>query len=105
MNAAQRFIKKHNTMTIATVGKGTAAAAAVFYAPIKENTTLIFVSNENSEHIVNSNEIPECAATIQEDGLEWNQIKGLQIKGTIALAKEKYWNYYFIIYFKQFKFA
>ena len=95
MNTAQEFIESHNTMTIATVGKGSAAAAAVFYAPIKENTALIFVSNENSEHIVNSNETPKCAATIQEDGLEWSEIKGLQIKGTIALAKEKYWNYYF----------
>ena len=45
----------HNTMTIATVGKKDVAAAAVFYTPIKESKSLLFVSSENSEHIINCN--------------------------------------------------
>ena len=82
-------------MTIATVGKENASAAAVFYTPIKESRSLLFVSNEKSEHIINCKENSSCAATIQEDGLEWNVIKGLQIKGEINLAEEKYWTNYF----------
>ena len=82
-------------MTIATVGKKNASAAAVFYAPIKESKSLLFVSNEKSEHIMNCKENSHCAATIQEDGLEWSVIKGLQIKGDINTADKKYWTNYF----------
>ena len=95
MKPAQKFIERHNTMTLATVGNGGASAAAVFYAPIKKCKSLIFVSSEKSEHIVNSNDNNSCAATIQQDGLKWTAIKGLQIKGKIAIANEKYWNEYF----------
>ena len=95
MKQVQKFLEKHNTMTIATVGNEQISAAAVFYVPIKKGTSLIFVSSEKSEHITNSKENKHCAATIQEDGLEWNAIKGVQIKGNIILAKEKYWINYF----------
>ena len=40
----------------------------------------------------------KCAATIQNDGLEWEIIKGLQIKGIVELADENDWD----IYFKKF---
>ena len=82
-------------MTIATASKKSASAAAVFYTPIKESKSLLFVSNEKSEHIMNCKENSHCAATIQEDGLDWSAIKGLQIKGKIGLANEKYWTNYF----------
>ena len=95
MKSAQKFIEMHNTMTLATIGKGKPAAAAVFYAPIKKGKSLVFVSSEKSEHIINSKDNNSCAVTIQDDGLEWNLIRGLQIKGKIILAKEKYWKYYF----------
>ena len=81
-------------MTIATASKKSASAAAVFYTPIKESKSLLFVSNEKSEHIMNCKEKSHCAATIQEDGLDWSAIKGLQIKGEIYLADEKYWTNY-----------
>ena len=94
MKSAQKFIEMHNTMTLATIGKDRPSAAAVFYAPIKKGKSLVFVSSEKSEHIVNSKNNNSCAVTIQEDGLEWNVIKGIQIKGNIILANEKYWNDY-----------
>ena len=95
MKSAQKFIERHNTMTLATVGSGGASAAAVFYTPIKKCKSLIFVSSEKSEHIVNSNDNNSCAATIQQDGLKWTAIKGLQIKGEITIANEIYWKDYF----------
>ena len=95
MKQVQKFLEKHNTMTIATVGNEQISAAAVFYVPIKKGKSLIFVSSEKSEHIVNSKKNKYCAATIQEDGLKWNAIKGVQIKGNVTVAKEKYWTSYF----------
>jgi len=95
MDNIQNFIKHHNTMTLATRGENDVGAAAVFYAPIKESNSLLFVSNPKSEHITNLENNNKCAATIQEDGLKWDVIKGLQIKGTVTEAEDKYWNTYF----------
>ena len=95
MDDIHKFIENHNTMTLATNGKGGVGAAAVFYAPISKSNSLVFVSNPESEHIKNSKMAKECAATVQEDGLKWNQIKGLQMKGIVNKAEEKYWETYF----------
>ena len=95
MDDIQNFIKNHNTMTLATQGEKGVGAAAVFYAPSKEYKSLLFVSNHKSEHMINLENNNKCAVTIQEDGLEWKVIKGLQIKGTVTKAKESYWKTYF----------
>ena len=94
MEPLQKFILEHNTMTLATVGNKVASAAAVFYLPIKNNTSLIFVSKPESEHILNCKMEPRCAATIQDDGQAWEVIKGAQLKGTVNVAEEKYWTNY-----------
>ena len=94
MDDIQKFIEHHNTMTLATNGKEGIGAAAVFYASIKKSTSLIFVSNPESEHIKNLEINKMCAATIQDDGLKWKEIKGLQLKGEINQANEKYWENY-----------
>ena len=93
MDDIQEFMENHNTMTLATHGKDGTGAAAVFYA-IKKSTSLVFVSNPESEHIKNLEINKMCAATIQDDGLEWKEIKGLQLKGEINQANEKYWENY-----------
>jgi hypothetical protein len=36
-----------------------------------------------------------CAVTIQNDGLDWEIIKGLQLKGYVELANENDWKIYF----------
>ena len=95
MEPLQKFILEHNTMTLATVSNKIASAAAVFYVPIKNNTSLIFVSSPESEHILNCKIEPHCAVTIQDDGLGWEIIKGAQLKGDVNLADEKYWTNYF----------
>ena len=95
MNDIQDFIENHNTMTLATHGEKGVGAAAVFYAPSKECRSLLFVSNPKSEHMKNLENNITCAATIQEDGLKWEIIKGLQIKGSVIKAKENHWKTYF----------
>jgi uncharacterized protein YhbP (UPF0306 family) len=95
MEPLQKFILEHNTMTLATVSNKIASAAAVFYVAIKNNTSLIFVSHPKSEHIINCKIEPRCAVTIQDDGQEWERIKGAQLKGIISIAEENYWTNYF----------
>ena len=82
-------------MTLATHGIDGPRAAAVFYATIKKSASLIFVSSPESDHIKNLEISKKCAVTIQDDGLEWKEIKGLQLKGEINQANEKYWENYF----------
>ena len=98
MERVKNYLKEHNTMTLATVGKKGISAAAVFYSETQQCDYLLFVSSPNSEHIANLGMDTKCAATIQNDGLEWEIIKGLQIKGIVELADENDWD----IYFKKF---
>ena len=95
MNSIKKLIEQHNSMTIATSGNQGSAAAAVFYAPSEDNRTLIFVSNSKSEHIKNSVVNPNCAATIHKDEMNWEEIRGLQIKGKIEPAEKEHWEFYF----------
>ena len=54
MDAVQQFIEKHNTVTLATIGKNGPCAAAVFYVLNKSKNTLFFISKPKSEHIKNT---------------------------------------------------
>ncbi|MDC0243566.1 pyridoxamine 5'-phosphate oxidase family protein [Marine Group III euryarchaeote] len=94
MKEIRKFIEKHNTLTLATVKKHDVCAAALFYVSVDQGTSLIFVSNPKSEHIKNLNYSQKCAATIQENNLDWENIKGVQIKGNITTAEDKYWENY-----------
>ena len=95
MDKVQQILEKYNTMTLATVGKSGACAAAVFYAFSEKENAMIFLSSPKSEHILNLENDDRCAATIQEDGLDWEMIKGIQIKGNVELASEEYWDLYY----------
>ena len=64
------------------------------YVSIEKGTSLLFVSNSKSDHIENLKHNEKCAVTIQENNLDWENIKGVQLKGTIELASEKYWDEY-----------
>ena len=94
MKEIRKFIEKHNTLTLATVKKHDVCAAALFYVSVDQGTSLIFVSNPKSEHIKNLNYNQKCAATIQENNLDWENIKGIQLKGSIEIADDKYWEDY-----------
>ena len=94
MKEISEFIEKHNTLTLATVKNHDVCAAALFYVSVDNGSSLIFVSNPKSEHIKNLDYSQRCAATIQENNLDWENIKGIQIKGSIEIADDKYWENY-----------
>ena len=82
------YISNNNTMTIATVNKmGTPEAAAVFYVNI--DFCLYFLSSPNSRHADNIGAGAPCAATIQKDYSNWQEIKGLQLEGNVKPVIKK----------------
>ena len=94
MKDINKFIQNHNTLTLATERNHEVFAAALFYVPVNYCKALIFVSNPKSEHIKNLEYNAKCAATIQKNNLDWEKIKGIQIKGNIEIAKDNYWEEY-----------
>jgi uncharacterized protein len=71
----------HTTLTLATAGKdGVPAAAAVFYA-CDAGLNLYFLSEVGTEHVLNLAGNPVVAGTIQADGQDWREIRGLQVRG------------------------
>ena len=94
MKGINKFIQNHNTLTLATERNHEVFAAALFYVPVDNCKALIFVSNPKSEHIKNLEYNAKCAATIQKNNLDWEKIKGIQIKGNIEIAKDNYWEEY-----------
>jgi uncharacterized protein YhbP (UPF0306 family) len=76
------FLRRHDTMTLATTGPGgEPQAAAVFYAA-DEQLNLYFLSDPSSRHGRNLKRSSRVAATVQADGQAWREIRGLQIEGT-----------------------
>ena len=83
----EQFLAAHNTLTLATVSPdGTPAAAAVFYAhDVKLN--LYFLSAAGTVHSENLAHNPACAGAIQEEGQDWREIHGLQLRGSAEPAR------------------
>ncbi len=77
------FLRHHTTMSLATVNpEGLPQSAAVFYAT-DEHLNLYFLSGPNSRHGCNLKHNPRAAVTIHADGQAWQEIRGLQIEGTV----------------------
>jgi uncharacterized protein YhbP (UPF0306 family) len=76
-----RYLKTHNTMTLATCAGEVPWAATVFYA--SDDLQLYFFSAPESRHCENLAVNPRVAVTIQEDYKDWQKIKGVQLEGTV----------------------
>lgn len=84
------YLKRHNTVTIATCVEGSPWAAAVFY--VNRGFVFYFLSDPKSTHCAHLVSNPSVALAIHEDYRDWHQIQGLQIQGTaerVLSAKEK----------------
>lgn len=75
------FLKKHTTLTIATVDREAwPQAADVFYVN-DDALNLYFVSGEKSRHAMNLARVSRVAATIHNATWDWRDIQGVQIEG------------------------
>ena len=83
---AQELVAEITTLTLATMNDDTPWAATVFFAA-DGKFNLYFVSDHRTRHgrdvEINNN----VAATINPDCRDWNEIKGLQLRGTISVVK------------------
>lgn len=77
------YLATHQVMTVATNGPEGLWAAAVFY--VNAGFDLIFLSAGHTRHVLNFTAVPRIAATIQEDYRDWQQIKGIQLEGSVSL--------------------
>lgn len=80
-----RYLREHNTLTLATWEAERPWAAALFYA--SDGFDLYFLSDPQSRHSVDLATNPQVALTIQEDYHEWTMIKGVQMEGTVHLVE------------------
>lgn len=74
------YLKRHNTMTLATCGNGSPWAAAVFYVNL--DFVFYFLSDPTSTHCTHLASNPMVALAIHEDYRDWRLIQGLQIRGS-----------------------
>ena len=78
------FLAAHNTLTLATISAdGHPHACALFYA-VGPGPTLYFLSDPGAEHARHIGDGNQIAATIQQDGQAWQEIRGLQLRGYAA---------------------
>jgi uncharacterized protein YhbP (UPF0306 family) len=75
------FLKKHTTLTLATVDReGWPRAADLFYAS-DDQLNLYVVSGEKSRHALNLARVSRVAVTVHNATWDWRDIQGVQIEG------------------------
>lgn len=81
--AALEYLGQHTVFTLATKGPAGVWAAALFYA--NEGFNLYFLSAGHTRHGQNMESDRRVAGTIQENYIEWPDIKGLQFEGSVTV--------------------
>ena len=79
------FMDSYTTMTLACSRRDEPWAAAVFFA--RQGWDLIFFSSPKSRHSEIFSENPHASAAIHGDYHKWQDIKGLQLEGTVEHIK------------------
>ena len=98
------FLNEHTTMTLATTdADGHPAAAALFYAILDD--MLIFLSEEKTAHVQNLLRHPRAALTVHRDGQLWQELRGLQARGTALSLPEVSWTRAWQAYEQRFPFV
>lgn len=84
---AGRLATDQHTMTLATRSDADAWAAPVYYVFFK--SAFYFLSSPDSRHITEALENGQAAAAIYASGSTWQEIRGLQMTGSIDAVSGK----------------
>ena len=76
-----KYMREHNTISLASERDGVPHAATVFYVNIEFD--LYFLSSPSSRHGENFSYNPRVSGTINEDYSNWLTIKGIQLEGVV----------------------
>jgi uncharacterized protein YhbP (UPF0306 family) len=77
------------TMTLATVGRDGEPHAAGVYFAADGSLNLFYFSETSSQHSRDSEHEPRAAVAIHPEVPDWQQIHGLQLRGSIRIVKSK----------------
>ena len=80
---ALAYIAQHQVLALATCGPDGVWAAAVFY--VNDGFDFYFLSAGHTRHAQHIAHNPRIAGTIQEDYPGWEEIKGIQLEGTVYI--------------------
>jgi uncharacterized protein YhbP (UPF0306 family) len=75
------FLKKHTTLTLATVDREAWPQAASLFYVSDDALNLYWVSGEKSRHSQNLERVNHTAVTIHAETWDWRDIHGVQIEG------------------------
>ncbi len=93
-------------LTLATTGADGAPHAAAVYFAADERNRLYFFSEPESQHTRDLTANPRAAAAIQPHVSGWQEIRGLQLRGTVALVPEgAEWEHAWQVYQARFPFV
>ena len=79
-----KYLKEHNTMTIATTKDNIPWAASVFYA--NDGFTLYYLSDPGTRHQTNITHQSTVSVTVNEDYRDHKEVKGIQMEGRAELV-------------------
>lgn len=101
-STAHRFLAEISTLTLATASTDAAPwAATVFFASDK-HFNLYFVSDHRTQHGRDMVDNPRVAATINPDCDNWHAVRGLQVRGNVAIVEGAERAKALLLYFKKF---
>jgi len=81
-STARQYLYEHNVLCLATSANDKPWIAPVFYAVFTDK--LIFLSSPHTLHCQNIASNPQISASVQEDYGDWEEIKGIQLQGTVS---------------------
>jgi len=98
---AREFCDSVSTLTLATCSENKPWAATVFFAA-DSKFNFYFVSDHRTQHGRDMNVNENVAATVNPDCDNWNDVAGLQVRGTISIVEGLERAKALAIYFKKF---
>lgn len=83
----ESYLQDHNVLNLSTSGSDGPWSSAVFFA--HHDLHFWFMSNPDTRHGKHILELGRMGASVHEDYGSWQEIKGLQMQGSVWLVKEE----------------
>jgi uncharacterized protein YhbP (UPF0306 family) len=86
--AIAALLREETTLSLATMNEtGEPCVAPLFYI-VDEELSLFWLSSEASLHSGNLRRIPRAAITIYRHAVNWKDIRGVQMRGSVAVIAD-----------------
>ena len=99
------YISTNKVFTIATCNNHVPYCANCFYVFDSTTNTLIFLSDDETRHIIEAKKNKNVAGTINTDVISVAKIKGIQFIGQFICPEEAQEEAFYLMYYKKFPFA